>query len=486
MIMKNKIKWIIIQLVVVFVFGSCSDDFFNEKPSDRISPDQHYNSNIDAEISCLASLAILQNVVPQMVFASDLLSDATIITKNANLNWQDINNHNLSANNPYLDPSVFYQVIINANESLMNIDSIRNRDKDITEIDLNIYKGNLIGIRSWSYFTIARLYGEVAYIPDNLSQLPENLEYIPREAILDTLVNNLLPYLDIDYLDYWNLSMYNKALIGEIYLEKQDYQNAITYLQMAIEGFENTKSIFKVTKDYSRDSWKDFFINSSGHQTEVMIAVPFSFTEKQPNPIEKWYGYNDEYIAKPSNNILDLFAKQKAIKGDDGDKYRGLGISFDTINSSNYVVNKYNLNRGVLYSSDIILYRAADIHLLLAEAFNRGGSSDIALDILNEGYHDFRNWNQGVGIRGRVYLQNIEIPEEVDKVKYLEDIIIEERAMELAFEGKRWFDLMRVARRRDNSYLADKVAAKYPDANMANKVRDKLNNEANWYLPFKK
>lgn len=74
---------------------------------------------------------------------------------------------------------------------------------------------------------------------------------------------------------------------------------------------------------------------------------------------------------------------------------------------------------------------------------------------------------------------------------FLEDKIIKEAAEELAFEGNRWQDLLRIALRRkatDPNYLANKVAAKFDAANdmaTADAVRTRLSNEANWYLPFK-
>ncbi|MFA9391114.1 MAG: RagB/SusD family nutrient uptake outer membrane protein [Prolixibacteraceae bacterium] len=487
--MKNTLKGILILLVSITLFGACSDSFFDEKPSDRITPDQHYKSMIEAELSCLTPLSILRDVVPQMVFSCDLLSDMTTVTDNADMNVQNINNHVLSADNPYLDPSVLYQVIINANESLMHMDSIKSLDQDITDIDLSIFKGNLIGVRSWAYFMISRLYGEAAYIKDNLSSLPdEALTYIPRGAMMDTLINHLLPYLDIDYADFGNISMYNKALIGEIYLEKQDYTNAALYLQMAIEGFENGVQKYKVTTSYNKDSWKSIFVSAAYQSTEVMIAVPFNYLENQPNPIELWYNYDYEYLAKPTNYIVNLFEKETTVRDKEGDEYRGLGVSYDTI-AGNYTVNKYNLYEGDPLSSDIILYRAADIHLLLAEALNRTGNSEIALQLLSEGYHDLPGWSKNAGIRGRAYLSTItlaDVPEGANVVDYVEDLIVKERAEELAFEGKRWFDLMRVARRRGTGYLADKVAAKYSDGNLANKVREQLKDEKNWYLPFEK
>jgi hypothetical protein len=369
-----------------------------------------------------------------------------------------------------------------------------SKDQDITEVDVQVLKGNLIGMRSWAYFTIARLYGEVAYIKDNLPEYDTNkIVYVSREAIMDTLINNLLPYLDNDHLEADNnslflrvLPMYNKALIGEIYLEKQDYVNAATYLKMAIEGWENYTSIYKLSATYSKKSWANIFINYGAD--EVMAYVPFYYGQKQPNQIEQWYGYNFEYQVKPTSGIVNLFNSQLDVKGKaTGDVFRGLDISYKMYNDEP-VVNKYSLDLSSTWqlSSYIILYRAADIHLLLAEAMNRSGNSAIALSILNDGYNDYTNWNTSVGVRGRVYLQNRTVPAGADSVTYIEDMIMEERSMELAFEGKRWFDLMRMAHRRGNDYLANKVAAKFADPNQANAIREKLLNEQNWYLPFQK
>jgi hypothetical protein len=59
----------------------------------------------------------------------------------------------------------------------------------------------------------------------------------------------------------------------------------------------------------------------------------------------------------------------------------------------------------------------------------------------------------------------------------VEDLIVDEEALELAFEGTRFFDLMRVAHRRgDASYLAKRLAKRDPS------LQGKLMNENNWYF----
>jgi len=75
-----------------------------------------------------------------------------------------------------------------------------------------------------------------------------------------------------------------------------------------------------------------------------------------------------------------------------------------------------------------------------------------------------------------------------DSTLAVEDGIVSEAALELAYEGHRWPDLLRVAlRRNDPAWLADKIYNKLLKDNnpQAAAVRAKLMNVQNWYLPFK-
>jgi starch-binding outer membrane protein, SusD/RagB family len=104
-------------------------------------------------------------------------------------------------------------------------------------------------------------------------------------------------------------------------------------------------------------------------------------------------------------------------------------------------------------------------------------------------------WFQNVGIRGRAALQPV-LTSSYDYhtknvndslVASIENKLIEEGALELAFEGNRWSDLLRIAIRRDDpSFLADKVYRKLTKAgnSKASAVRAKLLAK-NWFLPFK-
>lgn len=507
----------IFSAILVLSFG-CNDDFFKETAGDRITPDQHYQSMIDANVSLQGAIITLQDAMPKLIMLDGLRSDMMEVTPNADSYLRELNYHIVSSTNPISNPSDLYKVIVNVNEVLANIDRVGEKDKDYDELTAYSYKGALVGMRAWTYLTLARLYNQVAYIDDNLTSLPENLAQtvLTKDAIIDTLINQLETYFKSPYTTdkYTELRVphyvNNKALLGELYLEVGRYADAAKYLKLACESYGNTAAMLKVDRTYQNAAWSTIFLNSDGtNHNENISVIPFSRAEAQYNPISNWVGHNYQYMVKPSTILVDSFMAQiPAAVGPQGDYWRGKGVTFDAdtlsrVNDSTFItetyITKYAMDKEDPFSSDIIISRAADIHLMLAEAYNRMGdatSRKYALMLLNQGVNKespkpptFVKWSNNLGVRGRAYLKSREVPKNMisaDSITTLiEDFIIDERALELAFEGKRWTDLVRIAERRnDPAYLADKVAAKFEGTSYYDQVHAKLMNPANWYLPY--
>ena len=181
---------------------------------------------------------------------------------------------------------------------------------------------------------------------------------------------------------------------------------------------------------------------------------------------------------------------------------------------------KFSWNKDI-YAQDanFPIYRAGGVHLWLAEVYtwwqyNIGGVvrpfTSNAVNIMNDGSnYTIDAAREQLGVRGRVgvggaqdglrvgninYIHHPYTNEVIDyidltgdfvgKQLYLEDKIIEERARELAFEGERFYDLMRVSKRRgEPEFLAERVSKKFPSNQRAN-IYNLLLNEDNWYINY--
>ncbi|OJU55278.1 MAG: hypothetical protein BGN96_15970, partial [Bacteroidales bacterium 45-6] len=161
-----------------------------------------------------------------------------------------------------------------------------------------------------------------------------------------------------------------------------------------------------------------------------------------------------------------------------------------------FAVMKYGLNSSNLFNRTMIPRSELNIGNIKTTVFKSStGQDSIVHDttFVVPPYMNFvsSKFDANVGIRARslgtvkfdkVYYIIPKLPSMQDSVLFVEDKIQQELALETAFEGNRFQDLMRIAiRRNDNSYLANIVAKKYT----ANKeaIRAKLMNRANWYVP---
>ncbi len=190
------------------------------------------------------------------------------------------------------------------------------------------------------------------------------------------------------------------------------------------------------------------------------------------------------------------------------------------VEGADTVIWKYSIGKGVFdQDANFVVYRAAGVHLWLAELyvwwrFNQGGVvrefTSNAVNIVNDGSnYSVSSSRLQRGVRGRVGVGGATDGLRVGNINYLrhpftnqvtgyldltgnfkglqlylEELIVDERARELAYEGERFYDLIRVAKRRnDPSFLAKKVSEKFPKERRE-AMYNLLLDEKNWYINY--
>ncbi|MCF8346752.1 MAG: RagB/SusD family nutrient uptake outer membrane protein [Bacteroidales bacterium] len=504
-------------LVAAIIFSSCEKML--DMPNGSLLPeDKAFVDEFSARSSVMGVYALLQEVSQQLLILGELQGDLLTVTGNADNDLRQLNEHNADALNAYADPSGFFKVIVNCNEILNKLHIARENDENLTDLEYRGYIAELKLIRAWIYFKLVQVYGEAPYFEEPLSDYNQAKELEPgldvmksEDYILDIILDQ------ITELDTFDLNMLtespffairsnkftNWALQGDIHLWRNNYTAAKKSFDkvisiLALEGFSGTTRLPYINAwDFQDVNWKtlyQFNYSSSSFETLTIFVIPFSKLYNQQHGLQRlfYYGEGGDYLVRPTDYMVNTYQTQQVIRyeiqvdherGAPGDLNRGKGVTYDSINGRP-VVTKYSLFREP-YDNDagIIIYRTADFHLKTCETYARLRLTADALAHLNDGNLYKSAW--GTGTRTRVNLTGVSVvdPRLVDPV---EDLIMEERALELAYEGHRWFDLMRIARHReDPAYLAEKVAAKFSDESKREEVKNRLMETENWYLPLK-
>lgn len=287
--------------------------------------------------------------------------------------------------------------------------------------------------------------------------------------------------------------------------------------------------------------WRIMFeqpMNSEGFRREWVWAIPFDNKFLPENPFVKIFSpIGGQYLVRPAQEAIDKWndQQQKPAQGTPGIPYDARGqLTWKEIGGQpvvmKYLYNYLNFNTtqpaNILQkNSKWFLYRQTIMHLRFAEAANRANKHRLAWGLLNSGIggaypapgtdvsnhqntlaesfpfnFDARNsgtsgipyfrgeWYRNIGIRSRANLVDLAVPAN-DSLIQIENGIINEAALENAYEGNRWPDLLRIAiRRNDPAFLADKVYNKLLKSGVssgaASAARAKLMSR-DWFLPFR-
>lgn len=536
--MKLISKILVITIIIPLFLVGCSDMF--DVNSDKYVTDAEYgmtNPN-DTLYSMFGIYAKMQKLADRYVLLGELRGDLLDLTSESTVSLQEINNFNVSDGNKFVNIKDYYAVINNCNYVIQNIDtSYVSKSQKVLLKEYAAAKS----IRAWIYMQIALNFGTATYYEAPiLSTEVANKQYPEYDIyqLADALINNLEPYKDVSFPNYGTLGAYDtrnsffpiRFLLGDLYLWKGDYLNAAqNYHDLMYKNSYTVSSKYSsgwmvvgntfVGDDYYSNMWSSLFYIKND---EMITTICSSNYYDHTYDLE---GFNNNYVLKASvvaNQNWDqqsYFVSPILTKSGDlrkkGSTYE-LNYSLDGVSTQKEIIYKY-WNRqldSVSYSTQI--YRSSLLYLRYAEAVNRLGKPNLAFAVLKNGlnatnmanrkiipagetgtippsYMDFTDsrFANNVGIRMRG-LGNVDkdstyvIPAFAngtlaDSVNYVEDLIQKELALETAFEGNRFQDLMRFAiRRDDNAYLADKVAAKH--IGNENTYKTLLMTRSNWYL----
>lgn len=492
-------------------------------------------------------MSTLQDAAPKLLVLSELQGDLIAPTDQAPDDYWDVFRYDINSDNSVADPTPLYRIVLNCNDFMRN--TIEYNASYPGVIPVTTYRQMIAGavtLRTWAYLNIGKLYGKAVYYDYamvgevDLNELPVlTFEELIRELIyfMNTGVDNINGFRSVEVNDMFgttgiwggSVPISTDALMCELYLWNKDYESAakkginlITGQALTAAGDKNKMTLsplFGVTKE-----WHTLFTEATANpQTnEGLTIVLFDNAQRQINPLYSLFSADpvSEYFLKPTQSLINLYLGNEYQSGVQTIKDpRGDGVTYAT-EMGQSVFHKYNKSRTTQQQdAPIYIYRAAEIHLMIAEALTGLGNYAAADAIINDGFaqynesgnrykpppfdapiYAFEKLNTGLGgVRGRIGIPKVnstdsrfmgdmdpESPEySVRRQFVLDSLIVEETGRELAGEGKRWFTMMRIARNSNKpEILANLASRKFSDGGDRLVYREKLMNSNNWFIDY--
>lgn len=319
-------------------------------------------------------------------------------------------------NNQFFGPfySALYKSILSANNVIENSSNA-------------IQVGEAKFVRALSYFKLVLVFGDV---PLNLSASPNpsDASIFKRQPASSIYNDVIIPDLNAAIAALGTARVTGRAskyaaqgLLGKVYMHMGNFAMAETNLAAVVNGATAAGIILK-------PSFTTIFgVANETNNTEVIFATKivssvideYGFTE-----FWQWYFGLDTKSLAPLD--ADLVAAFDAIDAADSGGKKDLRRAV-TINAGKTASPKFPQTGGA--DHDWIELRLADVLLLYAEALNENGKSDEALVQLNK-------------VHTRAGLSTL-TSAVLSTQALVRQAIYNERRLELAFEGHRWFDLVR-------------------------------------------
>lgn len=491
----NKVAKVTLVLIVALTSVSCVDTVI--LPDDKIVDDDYWQNKeevanvVTNAYKTLLDAENIRNLIAWGSFRSDEMtySSAVTATNKIRESLVELYSHQPTSENSFTSWAALYSCINYCNIVLEKAPAVMETDPNYTEGFYLADRAQMMALRAMCYFYLVRTFRDVpmtteAYMSDSQEM---NIPQSAPGVIIDQCISDLLEaepnaISSTAYGDWRDKGYITKnavwALLADMYLWRAsvkhditDYQNCVAYCDKIINALhesyfgrdkdESVYHLYEATRYYSmiyglngqnsRESIFELQFNSSNSNTGLcqmyykwqnnsstsgfVKAAPVYCTVGTTNPYNTFNGSVKDYRyfenAYGVGGTDDSYHIRKFVAED------GLGSQEAATRAEGRTYANYNQNW--------IIYRLTDVMLMKAEALVQiGGQGDANLTpATNDNLKKAFDIVQVVNTRA-CGEETMRYDNNKDKtVVEIEQLVLEERARELCFEGKRWFDLMR-------------------------------------------
>lgn len=485
------------------------------------------------------------DAVEKAIVWGELRADNLTFRESGPDNIRYIVQANLLDENSYCDWAIYYEAIQTANLVIDRAPQVVERDPDFSEGDLNVVLGEMYALRALGHFYLLRAFRDIPLAREVVADdnnMPEYPQVHPLEA-LDFIMTDLekaekLVMKSGNYsspeqnygritlnavlamkadVNLWRAAFatyYQQMpeqdeetaeLLAGVDVQKyyddciSDCRDVISNMdqlyEQSFEGMNNSErypynliqnmGTEEAKKDYYSSAYDDIFGTKNSRESIFEFQISGENAKGPAKGAYNMYGSEDNHncnLVVPST-LLSKFEE------DDLRRYSYIDAPEASADDKSYYVAKYSaksspatdFRKGDEYDANWIVYRKTDVLLMMAEALvERSAATE-------DDYAEAVGIVRAINVRSRVDTTKMENPIEVDDYKpfdrtQISDLILNERLLELTFEGKRWFDLVRKALREGTTanirFVADKLD-KDADA-----VKTKLSTIDGLFMPI--
>ncbi len=424
-------------LISLFV-GAC--DVLEQEPVSIIAESNFYTNGADAEAAILGVYDALQGYVSNnLIIPTEARADGVDQVRGGN--WGRDESFSSTANDGHIRNTWedIYRTIGRANDVLANVPNIT--DDNFTGAARDRIMGEAYFIRGFLYLHLVMRFGKVPVVTEAFNGLGQ--DYQPSRDEIATVYEQAISDLQqAKELMPGNLTYKKRAskwaaagILAKAYLQRNntgDRQLALVELNGIVDSDEYSL--------VAGDAYSSLFRPDQQNTTETIFEVSFGPAGLADAAYDNEFVISQNFRLQPSMKIINAFKADSALVVENGGEEVRMEASLEyyypfVTNRNRYFIDKFTKDdwtltegRAQLHPSVIIL-RLADVILLKAEILTEQGTTPEAINLLNK-------------IRNRVNLPNTTATTQ-DQVRLA---IENERFLELAFEGHRYWDLIRTDR----------------------------------------